>query len=110
MIFKNGAFRVKYAPGCVIVVRAKPIAEGSLVGAFEQKLLKKGSSEYLTGSPLKSTPVVISRYGEDGHLVVPIRIVKLIVIIPFLSEVIEHIPEMVETRRAPICEYFRTDV
>src|SRR5579864_1332457 len=50
MIFKNGAFSVKYAPGCVMVVRAKPFAAGSFDGVFVQKLLKKDSSEYLTGS------------------------------------------------------------
>src|SRR5580698_2503182 len=37
MIFTKGALSVKYTPPCVMVVRAKPLAAGSLDGVFEQK-------------------------------------------------------------------------
>src|ERR1700723_1607871 len=53
---------------------------------------------------------MIPRYRENWPCIVPIRVVKLIVIIAFLSKIVDHVAQVIEKSGTPSCVGFRSDV
>jgi hypothetical protein len=58
------------------------------------EVVDKGSQR-LGGLALVNGAIVIARNGEDGRIVIAVRIVELVEIVLLLAEIIDHITQMI---------------